>query len=226
MIITIDGPTASGKSTIARMLAHEFHYYYVCSGFLYRALAYLLINKFGYTEHTVVHVDSKDIAACFDPGLFKYVYDEKQQERVFFDGHDITPLLKDSFIDKISSITSVNVYVRHFVTQLQHAIAVDYNIVIDGRDVGSVVFPHAEIKFYLIASVEVRAQRWLIDQSKRGNHYTQQEATEKIAERDRRDRERTVAPLIIPEGAVVVDNSYLSLQQTFDIMVGVVKKVM
>ncbi len=225
MIITIDGPTASGKSTIARMLAHEFHYYYVCSGLLYRSLAYLLISKFGYTEHTVAHVEAHDIAACFDPQLFKYVYDEEQQERVFFDGHDITPLLKDSFIDKISSITSVNVYVRHFVTQLQHAIAVDYNIVIDGRDVGSVVFPHAEVKFYLTASIQARAQRWLADQNKRGHHYVLQDATERIAERDRRDRERTVAPLIIPAGAVVVDNSDLSLQQTFDIMVGVVKRV-
>jgi cytidylate kinase len=214
MIITIDGVVASGKSTIARMLAHKLGYYYVCSGLLYRALAYVLINKFNYTEETVHTVNPQDIAACFDSSLFSYVYDEEHNERVFFEGQDITPYLKDSFIDKVTSITSVNVHVRHSVTQLQHTLAAEHDIVIDGRDVGSIVFPHAQVKFYLTASIEVRAQRWMNDQNRRGHHYSLQEAVEKIADRDNRDTERAIAPLIIPDGAVVVDNSNVTLDQT------------
>jgi len=225
IIITIDGVVASGKSTLARMLAKHLHYYYICSGLLYRALAYLLINKYGYTEHTIINVDPKDIAACFDSNLFRYVYDDKKNEQVFFAEQNITPYLKDSFIDKITSITSTNIHVRHFVTQLQHTLAQEHNIVIDGRDVGSAVFPHAQVKFYLTASIEVRAQRWLQDQRKQGHHYALQEAIEKIVDRDRRDKERAVAPLIIPEDAIVIDNSNLNLQETFGIMVSEVNKI-
>lgn len=226
MIITIDGPTASGKSTIARMLAKELGYYYVCSGLLYRALAYLLINNYGYTESTVAHVDPKDIAACFDQDKFVYLYDVDQRERIVFDNEDITPYLKDSFIDRITSITSVNEYVRHFVTVLQHSLAKDHDIVIDGRDTGSAVFPHAEVRFFLTASLEVRAQRWLTDQNnKHGHHFTLEQAMEKVADRDKRDMERALAPLIIPNGGIVVDNSDLTLEQTFQEMLAHVKAV-
>jgi cytidylate kinase len=224
IIITLDGVAASGKSTLARMLARELHYYYVCSGLLYRTVAYLLIHKFGYTESTVTHVDTKDIAACFDPSIFEYVYDEKDGEHVLFKGCDITAALKDSFVDKIASITSVNVYVRHFITEIQHALAEKYNIVTDGRDVGSVVFPHAQVKFYITAAIEVRAKRWLLDQKKHGHEYTLQQAVKKIADRDQRDRERSIGPLIIPNGAIVIDNSTMSLQETFAVMVNEVKK--
>lgn len=225
MIITIDGPTASGKSTIARMLAQELGYYYVCSGLLYRALAYLLINNYGYTESTVAHVDPQDIAACFDQDKFMYLYDAEYGERILFDNEDITPYLKDSFIDRITSITSVNEYVRHFVTIMQHAIKDDHDIVIDGRDTGSAVFPHADVKFFLTASLEVRAQRWLTDQNKHGHHFTLEQAMQKVADRDKRDMERAIAPLIIPNGGIVVDNSGLTLEQTFQEMLAHVRAV-
>src|SRR5690606_2116123 len=103
MIITIDGPTASGKSSIARMLAEKLGYYYVNSGLLYRSLAYLLITNYGYTQDTVYNVDSQDVAACFDAQKFSYEYSSDHKERIFFDGTEITPYLKDSFIDKITS---------------------------------------------------------------------------------------------------------------------------
>lgn len=225
MIITIDGPTASGKSTIARMLAQELGYYYVCSGLLYRALAYLLINHYGYTEQTVAHVDPKDIAACFDKDKFLYLYDAQHGERILFDNEDITPYLKDSFIDRITSITSVNEYVRHFVTILQHSLAQDHDIVIDGRDTGSAVFPHAEVRFFLTALLEIRAQRWLVDQNKHGHHFMLEQAMEKVADRDKRDMERTIAPLIIPNGGIVVDNSALTLEQTFQEMLAHVRAI-
>ena len=225
-IITIDGVVASGKSTLARMIAHELHYYYICSGLLYRSLAYVLVHVFGYTQKTIIHINIADIAQCFDPQRFEYRYDEDYQERIFFDGQDITPLLKDSLIDTITSITSVNIHVRQCVTNIQHSLASDHNIVIDGRDVGSVVFPHAQVKFYVTAAIEVRAERWLLDQKKHGHHYLLPQAIKKIADRDNRDRERTVAPLIIPEGAIVIDTSDMSIQETYTCMLNAIREVL
>jgi CMP/dCMP kinase len=224
IVITIDGPSASGKSTIARMLAKKLHYYYVCSGLLYRALAYLLINKYGYTELTVHTINADHIAECFDSHVFTYTYDDTQQERILFENKDITNYLKDSFIDRVTSITSTNVYVRHCVTQLQHTLAQEHDIVIDGRDVGSAVFPQAQVKFYLTASITVRAQRWMNDQNKRGHSYCLQEAIEKINDRDNRDKEREIAPLIIPDGAIIIDNSTLDIQETLNNMIGAIYK--
>src|SRR5579863_8893793 len=104
MIITIDGPTASGKSTVARHLAQQLGYYYLNTGLLYRALSYLLVTHYGYTENTVLYCRAEDIANCFYPEKFLYVYDNQTGEHISFAGEDITPYLKDSFIDKISSI--------------------------------------------------------------------------------------------------------------------------
>lgn len=212
MIITIDGPVASGKSTIARILAHELHYYYVCSGLLYRALSYVLIKMRGYTVENLDCITQKDIEYCLDTNRFLYCYDEHHYERVFFDNKDITPYLKDQLIDKGASIVSVNKDVRYAITRLQRIIAVYHDIVTDGRDVGSSVFPDAQYKFYITACVEVRAQRWRKDQEKYGYHVSQQQAIAIITDRDDRDIHREIAPLIIPEGAIVIDTSDVTIE--------------
>ncbi len=223
MIVTIDGPVASGKSTVSRLLAQKLGYYYLCSGLLYRALAYLLVHNYGYTLETIADCFSEDIAQCFDEQRFSYHYDEKSRERIFFDNNDITPFLKDGFIDKVTSIVSVNSVVRDAVTLLQHTIASKYNVVTDGRDVGSVVFPHAEVKFFVTASVRVRAERWRKDQEKYGNHFSLDQAIALITDRDDRDRNRSIAPLIIPENAIVIDTSDLTIEQTVACMIQHVK---
>src|ERR1700688_1140396 len=107
MIITIDGPVASGKSTVSRILAQKLGYYYLCSGLLYRALAYFFIHQCGFTVYTIANPRIEDIAHCLDHQRFVYLYDEHSREHIFFDGHDITPYLKDSFMDKVTSIVSV-----------------------------------------------------------------------------------------------------------------------
>jgi cytidylate kinase len=222
MIITIDGPAASGKSTVARIVAEKLGFYYICSGYLYRALAYLLVAKKGYTEQTIHSVQPEDIAACFDPLQFAYHYQPSTKEHIVFDKEDITAYLKDSTIDRIASITSVNEYVRHYVTVLQHSLAEGKNVVVDGRDVGSAVFPYADIKFYLTASMDIRAQRWRSDQNMKGHHFSLQEAIEKLTSRDRRDQERSTAPLIIPDGALVIDTSLMTLDEVYEKMLTVV----
>jgi cytidylate kinase len=216
MIITIDGPVASGKSTVSRIVAQKLGYYYLCSGLLYRALAYLLVNKRGYTIDTVANPRMEDIAYCFDAQKFAYHYDEHSQEHIFFDGQNITPYLKDSFMDKVTSIVSVDEQVRQAITTIQRTIALQHSIVTDGRDVGSVVFPQAEFKFFVTASVVVRAERWRKDQEKYGNHLPVDQAMAMITDRDNRDKNREVAPLIIPIDAIVIDTSELTIQQTVD----------
>lgn len=223
MIITIDGPAASGKSTVSRILAHKLGYYYLCSGLLYRALGYLLINRFGYTQETIEHPHYEDIMRCFDPGKFSYRYAQDTQERIFFDGFDITSYLKERSMDKIASIVSVDKLVREAVTQIQRTIASKHSIITDGRDVGSVVFPDAEVKFFVTASVQVRALRWRKDQEKYGNHFSVDEAIAIITDRDERDKNRDIAPLVIPIGAIIIDTSDMTIDLVIDEMIEFVK---
>jgi cytidylate kinase len=226
MIITIDGPVASGKSTVSRILADKLEFYYLCSGLLYRAIAYLLVNHYGYTPEKLKHILFKDISACVDPAKLRYDYDPLSQERIFFAHDDITPYLKDKFIDQMTSIVSVNKDVRKVVTAMQRTIALQYNVVTDGRDVGSVVFPKAEVKFFVTASVAVRAERWRKDQERYDNHFSVDEAIALITERDDRDKNRTIAPLIIPDDAIVIDTSDLTINQTIDKMMKAINEVM
>jgi CMP/dCMP kinase len=223
MIITIDGPVASGKSTVSRILARELGDYYLCSGLLYRALGYLLINRYGYTLETITHVTDTDITNCLDPDRFVYCYAPDTQERIFFDRVDITAYLKDRFMDKVSSVISVNERVRRAITTIQRHIGSQYDLVIDGRDVGSVVFPYAEVKFFITASVEIRADRWRKDQEKYGNHFSHDDAVAIITDRDERDKNRTIAPLIIPHNAIIIDTSDLDVMQTIKKMVDTIK---
>lgn len=217
MIITLDGPSASGKSTISRILAHRLGYYYLNSGLLYRALSYVLTAMRGYTVQTLDQLKQEDIDYCFNAARFSYRYDEQNNERIFFDNEDITVYLKNQTIDKVASIISVNMHVRDAITRIQHHIAADHNIVTDGRDVGSVVFPHADYKFFITASIEVRAQRWQKDQQEKyDNHFSLEQAIAIITDRDERDRTRDIAPLVVPHNAVVIDTSDLTIQQTLE----------
>jgi len=154
----------------------------------------------------------------------QYSYDQLSQERIFFDQEDITIFLKDKFIDHVTSIVSVNKDVRSAVTTIQRTIANDYDIVIDGRDVGSVVFPNAQVKFFVTASVAVRAERWRKDQERYGNHIVLEEAIKLISDRDERDRTRTIAPLVVPKNAIIIDTSELTIQQTIEKMLEYINK--
>lgn len=214
MIVTIDGPTASGKSVVARALAQELGFYYLPTGWFYRAVAYLLVYKCNYTEDMLPHVTEEDVRICVDISRLMYVYDKAHGGALFYDGRDITSYLKDHLIDRYVSIISPLATVRTLVTQAQRAFAHIHDSIIEGRDTGSVVFPYADFKFFLTADLSVRASRWKKDQEKRGNNFSIKEAEERVESRDRQDKGRSISPLIVPEGAIIIDNSDLTQEET------------
>jgi CMP/dCMP kinase len=219
MIITIDGPTASGKSSAARLLADKMGIYYLNSGALYRAFAHLLLENAGYTTQNLAHPKEEDIFGYLAHTRFVYTYTPQQSERIFFDGHDITPFLKQSpAIDQAASIVSTSDAVRQRIDELCQEIAQKHDLVTDGRDTGSVVFPDAAVKFYLDASIDIRTQRWVHDQEKKGNYISFEEAKKQVEARDSRDINRPVAPLVVPQDAIVIDNSHKSLIETVNEM--------
>lgn len=212
MIITLDGPAASGKSTIARMTAEHLDFYYLNTGLLYRAVTYVLIKNYEYSQQDLKTVKKEDIDACTDITRIFYSYTPQEGSTVLYDNQDITRFLKDPIIDKSVCIISPQKNVREALSRLQRAIAQAHDIVVEGRDVGSVVFPDADYKFFLTASLEVRAQRWRKFQEKKGNLYSLKEAQGLVEERDVKDRSRKHSPLVVPVQAIMIDNSNLTLE--------------
>ena len=218
MIITIDGPAASGKTTLSRMLAKKLEFYYLSSGLLFRGLAYVLLKKYGYDQEKLKHPKSSDLIDIVDPEHFVYQYDPINQEQLFFDGQNITAHLKDPEISYAASIIAMNPTARHQILKLQHRLAQNNNLIAEGRDLGSEVFPQAEVKFFLTASPEVRAARFAKDQAAKGNIFSLPQALKEIQERDERDITRSVAPLRQPKDAIVIDDSNLTHDQAIAAM--------
>jgi len=229
MIITIDGPVASGKSSVAKTLARELNIYYLYTGLLYRAVAYIFLtelkNKQKYKDEVITNevfesnfkvLDSEGLSwikkICYDYGK----NEAENRPYIFYNDQDITQNLYDGSLDQLASIVSVNKNVREFLLDLQRDIGKRYDIVADGRDCGSVVFPDADYKFYLTAKSGVRAQRLMLDETRGKTEKDLSKVKEELEQRDKRDSEREVAPLTIPENAIVIDNSNLTLEETID----------
>jgi cytidylate kinase len=224
MIITIDGPSISGKTSIARMLAQHLHFDYLSSGLLFRGFAYILVYQFGYHESQLSHPKSNDIETALMPSNFEYRYTHANGEQFLWQSKDITLLLADQKIGKYASIVGTNQDVRNALAQLQHKIADAKDIVTDGRDAGSIIFPHAQIKFFLTASLEVRAQRWQKNQKEIGRDISSAQSIQEIVERDERDSNRAIAPLRIPDQAIIIDSSVLTKDQVLEKLLHEVQK--
>ncbi|MCK4265585.1 (d)CMP kinase [Candidatus Babeliales bacterium] len=212
MIITIDGPAASGKSTVARVLASKLNSYYLETGLLYRAVAYILIEKNNKAFEDFKTLSEEDLNFISDIS-YKYI---NGSARIFFHKEDITDLLHSSVSSKGASIVSAVKNVRRALLELQRDISKHYDIVADGRDCGSVVFPDADYKFFLTASLEVRAKRAFSDSKRKNKDFSLEDIKKSLAARDKRDKEREISPLIIPKDAVVVDNSELDADETIE----------
>jgi CMP/dCMP kinase len=225
MIITIDGPCASGKSTVASLLAQKLNYYYVYTGLLYRAVAYILHTHYQLNDDQIENASSDDIVIALCEHEMVYYYSPKNGPSVQINKKNVTTLLKTPLVDHIASIIGTNHAARDYLTNLQKEMCMDKkNVILDGRDSGSAVFPNADLKIYLTASVEVRVTRWLLSQANINKKYTHQEALNLIQKRDNRDSERENSPLVIPENALVIDNSAMSIDETISLLLLEIEK--
>ncbi len=215
MIITIDGPSASGKSTVAKALAKKLGFYYLYTGLLYRAVAYIFFVKLKKTEADLVNADFNFIKNI----TYKYM---DNQPVILVANKNITNELFASTLAKGASVISADPHVREGLLELQRMIARKYDIVADGRDCGSTVFPDAKYKFFLTASIDIRAKRAFFDVARK-NTDTLEDVKKSLEERDKRDKERKVSPLVIPKDAIIIDNSNLDIRQTLEKFLSYIK---
>lgn len=222
MIITIDGPSGSGKTTLAINIAKHLNFFCLNSGYLYRGLAYVLKTAYGYTFETIANPDIKDVEAIFSSELFRYVYDQGLVKMYW--GVDITVFLKDPEISKLAAMVGQNLQVRSVLRRYEKSLVLGKDCIIEGRACGSVIYPQADVKFYITATQEIRAQRLLHDQLKRGVVLSQSEALHQIKVRDDMDMSRTVEPLVRPDDAIVLDSSVLTIDELLTMALVVIRK--
>lgn len=210
-IITIDGPTSSGKNSVGFLLAQKLGYQYIDTGMIYRVGTYLVLKN---------NTDLNDINKITE--IFRNLNLEIKNGnislRIFNDGEDLTNELHSSNVtDNVSAIAAIG-EVREVTKIIQRKLGGEKNTVMTGRDIGSEIFPDAKNKFYLTARVEIRAKRRFDQLIKTDPAIKYEEVLESMLARDQKDSSRKVSPLRIPKGAVVIDNSDLSVEQTVDQM--------
>jgi len=212
-IITIDGPAGSGKSTVAKILSKELGLKYIDTGATYRALTLLALrnNIRPDNESAILELARKSKIE-----LESNPKDESQYTTVRLDGFDVTSDIRSSDVGAAVSIVSKLSGIRKYLVSLQRDLAGSGNAVLEGRDTGSVVFPNAILKIYLTAGIEQRVMRRELQNIEKGQKADSKDIKTEISTRDTIDSSRSDSPLIIPDDAVVIDNTYLTIQQTFE----------
>ena len=205
MIIAIDGPAGSGKSTTARLLAKKLNFIYLDSGAMYRAVTlFFLRNNIDLKNH-------HDILSALDEINLKIDYKSNNFD-VYVQNKKVNDFIRDEKINiNVSKISEIS-EIRKKMVELQRDFSINKNIVIEGRDIGSHVFPSAEFKFYVDANIKVRAARRMKDTSNNAK-ISLNEMCEQILKRDKIDSNRDISPLIKPKDAIVVDTTFLSIEE-------------
>ncbi len=203
--IAIDGPAGAGKSTIARRLAKELNFRYVDTGAIYRTVAYFF-DLWG-----VAPKDADGIRRYIDELTIKIEYDDQGVQHMIMNGMDVTDDIRTPEISQKASLVSAHAVVREVLLDMQRDIAKKHNVIMDGRDIGTVVLPKATVKIFLSASAEVRAQRRYEELSAKGAKDTYAQVLKEIQQRDFQDSHREIAPLKQAKDAVKLDTSELDI---------------
>ena len=211
-IITIDGPSGTGKSTIARIVADRLGYVFLDTGALYRASA-LAVDQLG------ADIDNDTVCEMI---VAKSTI-TLEHDRVSLNGIDVSEAIRTPHISALSSRIAVLPSVRRRLLKLQRDFAQKTSLVAEGRDTGSVIFPEADIKIYLDATAQARAQRRYRELASKGAITTYDQVLKEIEERDRRDSARTCAPLLVPDHAIVVDTTHLNLNEVVESVLQIVR---
>lgn len=216
--VAIDGPAGAGKSTIARRLAQELGYRYVDTGAIYRTVAYFF-DLWG-----VAPKDIDGIKRYIDELTIKIEYGEDGVQHMIMNGMDVTNDIRTQEISQKASVISAHAIVRDMLLDMQREVAEHYDVVMDGRDIGTVVLPKATVKIFLTASAEVRAERRTKELLEKGQKASYEQILKEIQQRDYQDTHRDVAPLKMARDSVKLDTSELSIEQVLAAMKEIIAK--
>ena len=205
--IAIDGPAGAGKSTIAKRLAKELGYQYVDTGAIYRTVAYFL-DLWGVSPK-----DIDGVTRYIDELTINIEYDEDGLQHMIMNGMDVTADIRTQDISQKASLVSAHAIVRDMLLDMQRDVAKDYNVIMDGRDIGTVVLPKANVKIFLTASAEVRAKRRTDELIAKGQKANYNQILKEIQQRDYQDTHREVAPLKLARDSIKVDTSEMDIDQ-------------
>ena len=214
--IAIDGPSGAGKSSLARRAARHFGIIYVDTGALYRAIALSMLRRNAETEEQIIgSLKELDVTLRYEDG----------EQHVFANGEDVSGLIRTPEVTMAASRVSAIPAVRKYLFDLQQDLAKTHSVVMDGRDIGTVVLPNADVKIYLTASAEKRAMRRFLEmQEKHIVGQTYEEVLADVIRRDEQDMNREIAPLKQAEDAVLVDTSDLDLDESERLLLKVCKE--
>jgi CMP/dCMP kinase len=217
MIIAIDGPSGAGQSTLGKMLAKKLDLLYLDTGAMYRAVGFAVLTR-------GVDFENEAKAAEIAANAKIELVGEPENLEVFLNGRNVSAEIRTSEVGHAASVVSTISEVRKILVDHQRTLGKNATngCVLDGRDIGTVVFPHADVKFFLTAKPEARAQRRFLEDTEKGRATTYEETLTEINARDERDVSRKDSPLSIAEDAVVIDTSELDLTEVFEQMLSVV----
>lgn len=214
MIITIDGPSGAGKSTIAKKVSEVIGFEYLDTGAMYRSITLFLL------ENKIDIKDEKKTEEFISSPSFDSNFDLKQENsKIYINGNDVSLKIREPLVTENVSQVSSYKSVRKLLVSKQRNMSEAKDIILDGRDTGSVVFPDADLKIYLTASVEERAKRRFNE----SEGMTYEEVCESIKTRDFLDSTREISPLIIPENAEIIDSTKLSIDEVVDLIISKIK---
>ena len=216
--VAVDGPAGSGKSTITKMVAKDLGYNYVDTGAMYRGLTY------DFLKNNLTELDEKKIELLLSKVKFKVKFIDRVQY-VFVNDEDVSEKIRTAEVSKFTSLFAKSPAVREFLIDTQRNLAMSNNIIMDGRDIASVVLPNADVKIFLTASVEERARRRVLDFDRQGVvDIDFDKVKADIAARDYQDENRDIAPLVKVDDAVLIDTTNLTITEVVEKMTELIKK--
>ena len=215
--VAIDGPAGAGKSTIAKRLAKELGFIYVDTGAMYRAMAlYFLRSGIAKEDEAAISKAAREVDV-----IIRY---ENGEQQVLLNGENVNGLIRKEEVGNTASVTSAYGEVRKKLVELQQQLAKQADVIMDGRDIGTVVLPKAQVKIYLTASVETRAKRRYDELAEKGQNCELKEIEQDIADRDYRDMHREISPLKQAEDAVLVDSSHMGIEEVVETIKSIYKE--